>query len=70
MNLLICIAIHSLLTHVKGGTKAGSISDTVDTILEYDITRDEYQEIGHMLEPRNSHAISVVQYSDFAPWCL
>ena len=65
---VICIFIHSL-THVKGGGTAGSPLHSVDTILEYDITRDEYQEIGHMLEPRNSHAISVVQYSDLAPWC-
>ena len=51
----------------------GSGSDelnSIDTILEYDITRDKYQEIGHMLEPRHAHALSVVQYSDFAPWCL
>ena len=63
---------HSLVT---GGTGAdsgdtGDSLDSQDTILEYDITKDKYQEIGHMLEPRHAHAISVVQYSDFAPWCL
>ena len=41
-----------------------------DTILEYDVTEDSYTQIGTMTQARRSHAISVVQYADFAKWCV
>ena len=37
-----------------------------DSILEYDITGDEFREVGKMTEARTTHAISVVQYEDFS----
>ena len=44
-------------------------SDTLDTILEYDMEQDTILEIGHMRDARSQHALNVVQYSDFSEWC-
>ena len=59
----------SLKLVVPGGNKFDGEQKTSDIILEYDITGDSYKEIGHMLDKRFSHAVSVVQYSDFSHWC-
>ena len=68
--LCLCLFLHSNLFVVfPGGNKFDGEQKTSDTILEYDITGDSYKEIGHMLDKRFSHAVSVVQYSDFSPWC-
>ena len=64
------LSFSSLKLVVPGGNQIDGREDkTSDTILEYDITGDSYKEIGHMLDKRFSHAVSVVQYSDFSPWC-
>ena len=46
-----------------------TIDNYFNTILEYDITGDSYTQIGTMTQARSKHAISVVQYVDFARWC-
>ena len=60
------LSFSSLKLVVPGGR---STQETYDRILEYDITGDSYKEIGHMLDKRFNHAVSVVQYSDFSLWC-
>ena len=50
---------------IVGGYDGGYL----DTIVEYDMEQDTMLEIGHMRDARASHAVSVVQYSDFSQWC-
>ena len=46
---------------------------TVDSgtvaILEYNHETEEWQEIGAMKEARDSLAVSVVSFKDYADWC-
>ena len=41
----------------------------MDTILEFDIEAETWMEVGHMTTARGEHAVSVVNFSDFAAWC-
>ena len=50
-------------------TKEEQYSES-NQILEYNILEDSYREIGHMLDTRYYHAVSVVQYSNFSLRCL
>ena len=43
--------------------------DWIDTIFEFDTEAWTWSEVGHMKMARGMHAVSVVNYSDFAPWC-
>ena len=52
-----------------GGIEAIGSYDSLNTILEYDITGDSYKQIGTMIKARYYHAISVVKYEDFSEWC-
>ena len=41
----------------------------MDTILEFDIEAETWREVGHMTMARGEHAVSIVNFSDFAAWC-
>ena len=41
----------------------------IKIIYEFNITSKTFNEIGNMLEGRTDHAISVVEYSDYAQFC-
>ena len=58
--------MRALILLAGGSTNGGPVK----TILEYDITRDSYSQIGSMTQARDSHAISVVRYEDFSKWCV
>ena len=40
-----------------------------DYILEYDPEKDSMVPVGHMLQGRTYHAVSVVKAQDYTPWC-
>ena len=40
-----------------------------DDILEYDPEEDTITSVGHMIQARGSHAISVVSAADYLQWC-
>ena len=46
-----------------------NLKQTLDTIVEYDITADSFTQTGTMTQAKGDHAISVVQYMDFYQWC-
>ena len=46
------------------------VNTAVNTILEYDIMGESYTQIGTMIQARYFHAVSEVNYEDFAEWCL
>ena len=50
----------------SGGSGASS---TRDGILEYDPETKEWTQIGTMREGRHGHAVSVVNFEDYADWC-
>ena len=54
---------------LAGGVVQGAAAGAVDTILEYDATSDSYTVAGTMIQARVQHAVSVVQYDQFSPWC-
>ena len=41
----------------------------MNTILEYDPESKEWTKIGEMREPRGGHAVSVVDFTDYANFC-
>lgn len=51
---------------IAGGEGLG---ENVDTIFDFDTEAETWSEVGHMAMPRGGHAVSVVNFSDFAPWC-
>ena len=55
---------------IAGGGGYGPIGTKFDDILEYDPVEDSVVSVGHMLLPRTSHAVNVVQVQDYAQWCL
>ena len=44
-------------------------SDDHDDILEYDPEEDTITSVGHMIQARVYHAISVVSAADYLQWC-
>ena len=50
---------------------AGGIYDrnSSDDILEYIHNEDTIVSIGHMIQAREDHAVSVVQAKDYFKWC-
>ena len=51
---------------------SGGLDDTITTrneILEYDPETEEWTHIGTMREARETHAVSVVKYEDYADFC-
>ena len=44
-------------------------SDSVDAILEFSPETESWTSVAMMREPRERHAISVVNYEDFAKYC-
>ena len=42
---------------------------TYDDILEYDPEEDTITSVGHMIQARDRHAISVVSAADYLQWC-
>ena len=47
----------------------GYDGDDRDDILEYHPEEDTITTVGHMIQARESHAVSVVQADDFLQWC-
>ena len=45
-------------------------SDARDNILEYDPENREWTQVGTMREAKYGPAVSVVDYEDYATWCL
>ena len=43
--------------------------DSHDDILEYDPEEDTITTVGHMIQARVDHAISVVPAADYLQWC-
>jgi len=43
--------------------------DTYDDILEYDPEEDTITSVGHMIQAKESHAISVVEAAEYTKWC-
>ena len=41
----------------------------VDDILEYNPEEDTITSVGHMIQARDRHAISVVSAADYLQWC-
>ena len=46
-----------------------SSSNVLDDILEYDLVEDTIIPVGHMIQARFMHAISVVKVEDYLQWC-
>ena len=44
-------------------------NDYFDTVFEFDTEAETWREFGQMAMARAGHAVSVVNFSDFAPWC-
>ena len=44
-------------------------TERVDTILEFDVHALTWSEVGHMPQETAGHAVSVVNFTDFAVWC-
>ena len=40
-----------------------------NSILEFKLDTEQWQDIGTMDQGRSRHAVSVVSYRDYAPWC-
>ena len=40
-----------------------------DTILQYDMGSDSWEVVGHTMEPKNSHAVMVMDSGDFSDYC-
>ena len=43
--------------------------DFYDDIVEYDPEKDTMTTVGHMIEARGFHAVSVVDASEYTKWC-
>ena len=57
------------MTHtiiIAGGDDGG---DYYDDILEYQPEEDTFTTVGHMIQARSYHAVSVVQADDYLQWC-
>ena len=52
---------------IFGGSGGGG--SYYDGILEYDLEEDTMVSVGHMMQPRLDHAVSVVQSQDYVQWC-
>ena len=70
LDMQVCVELKIVLIkiHILLGGHDGS--ESVDTILEYDITGDSFKQIGTMTQAKWQHAISVVKYGDFSEWCM
>ena len=47
----------------------GSDNNVYDDILQYDPEEDTITSVGHMIQARSFHAISVVPAEDYLQWC-
>ena len=56
-----------LMIHLIAGGYDGV--DRYDDILEYDPEEDTITTVGHMIQARAMHAISVVPTEDYLRWC-
>ena len=52
---------------IAGGQDSTGYSH--DDILEYDPEEDTITSVGHMIQARFKHAISVVSAADYTEWC-
>ena len=51
---------------IAGG---GDSDDTYDDILEYGPEEDTITSVGHMIQAKENHAISVVEAAEYTKWC-
>ena len=51
------------------GQKSRSNYNFYDTILQYDPDSDIWEVVGHMMEAKTSHAITVMDSGDFSDFC-
>ena len=58
---------HPHICSIAGGWDANDEHE--DTVLEFDKETETWSEVGHMMRAEGMHALSVVNFSDFADWC-
>ena len=61
------------MIHITGGRLSGAHKNPpyqIDDIVEYDPEEDTIIPVGHMIETRAFHAVSVVQAADYLQWCI
>ena len=51
------------------GQKSRSNYKFYDTILQYDPVSDIWEVVGHMMEIRDSHAVTVMDSGEFSDFC-
>ena len=57
-------------THFFGPSGGGSgTDDGSNKIFEYNVSDEEWKEVGTMKERRMYLGVSIVSYKDFAAWC-
>ena len=56
------------MIHITGG-RLSDAPYQIDDIVEYDPEEDTIIPVGHMIETRAFHAVSVVQAADYLQWC-
>ena len=63
--------IHQYTIIISGGYNYNNDGDNFyyDDILEYDPEEDTMTTVGHMIQARFWHAISVVPADDYLQWC-
>ena len=68
---LVLLTFNSWNTNIiAGGFNFNSdYDDTYDDILEYDPGEDTITSVGHMIQAKESHAISVVEAAEYTKWC-
>ena len=65
LSMLTFISWYTII--IAGGYAGGN--DYYDDILEYDPEEDTITSVGHMIQARGGHAISVVPAADYLQWC-
>ena len=55
--------------HDPDGQKSRSNYKYYDTILQYDNAYDSWEVVGHTIEPKNLHAVMVMDSEDFSDYC-
>ena len=63
------ITIVTPIYAIAGGWNWIDYNYSSDDILEYHPENDTITTVGHMIQARNGHAVSVVQADDYLPWC-
>ena len=67
--LIFILDIYYNINVIAGGIWEYDLSYIFDDILEYNPEDDTFTTVGHMLQSRSGHAMSVVPAGDYLQWC-